>query len=152
MAHHKKIDLKDCSSHGGRSMESGEVTILRRAWNKMKGILTMEEVQKKEKERKGHEKQEEDGTEYKEKVSAKDIRNIIVKIAGCSKCSAEDIGKWPVYDFWTLAFQILSDDNFIQILRGRLADDLEDDNNVAIQPNAGLSDSKMSDCLDTALK
>ena len=46
LAHHKKIDLKDWSYMVVEACSLVKSTTLRRAWNKLKGISTKQEVQK----------------------------------------------------------------------------------------------------------
>ena len=91
-------------------------------------------------------------TVEKDEVSVEDIRNIIMKIPGCSECSPEDVGEWLVCDSSDPGFQILSDDELLQSVREELIDDPEDDDDIATEPDTGPSASEAFECLDTTLK
>lgn len=91
-AHHNKNNyVKDCFYMG--EAEFGEFNNTKKTLGQIESISTMEEVQKED------------------ELSVEDIRNITVKLPGCSKYSAEDIGEWLVCDYSDPGFQIFSDDD-----------------------------------------
>lgn len=87
-------------------------------------------------------------TKEENEMSLADIRNILLKIPGCSDSSVEDVTEWLACDSSDPGFQILSDDELILSVR----DDTDDDeNDIAIESDAGLSADEAFACLDTAL-
>uniref|UniRef100_A0A1B6LJJ7 HTH CENPB-type domain-containing protein n=1 Tax=Graphocephala atropunctata TaxID=36148 RepID=A0A1B6LJJ7_9HEMI len=123
VAQHKKINLKDCSYMVAEAWSMVKATTLRRAWNKLKGISTKEELQK-EKEEQQRQKEEEEREEENDEVTVEEIRDIIINIPGCSECSAEDVGEWLSCDSTDPGFQILDDDELVQSVVTAGSDDL----------------------------
>ncbi|KAJ8887100.1 hypothetical protein PR048_013315 [Dryococelus australis] len=131
VAHHQKLDLKDCAY---MSLEQIE-----KHFNQGGGT----EIERRKKKR---EKEEEEREEEEDEITLEDLRKILLKIPGCSECSAEDVGEWLAHDSSDPGFQILSDEH-IQSVREET--DQEDD--IATESNVGPSAGEAFVCLDTAL-
>lgn len=86
---HKKINLKDYSNMVAEAWNLVKPEILRRAWNKLRGISTEEEKgkEKSDMESRRNEREFED----EDSLSLEEMRKIIFKILGCSDVSEEDV-------------------------------------------------------------
>lgn len=151
LVNHKKLNLKDCAYMVAEAWSLVKAVTLRRAWNKLKGISTDEEKEKEKKEKEAQEKKREDTGDDEDDLSLEELRNIILKIPGCSEVSAEDVGEWIVCDSSDLGFQILNDDELIESVTEENVEE-EDDLNVEVEVDTGPSASEAFAGLETALK
>lgn len=150
LVNHKKLNLKDCAYMVAEAWSLVKAATLRRAWNKLKGISTEEEKEKEKKEKEAQENKKVD-TRDEDDLSLEELRNIILKIPGCSEVSAEDVGEWVACDSSDLGFQILNDDELIESVTEEIVEE-EDDLNVEVETDTGPSASEALAGLETALK
>lgn len=148
LSNRKKINLKDCAYMVAEAWSLVKSVTLRRAWNKLKGTSTEDE---KEKEKAEKEAQENEKETDEDDLSLEELRNILLKIPGCSEVSAQDVGEWVMCDSSDPGYQILSDDELIENVREESVEE-EDDVNVEDEADMGPSASEAFAGLETALR
>lgn len=145
---HKKINLKDCAYMVAEAWSLVKTETLRRAWNKLKGLSTEQE---KEKERAEQDAQQQENETDEDDMSLEELRNILIRIPGCSEVSTEDVGEWVMSDSSDPGYQILSDEEIIESVSEDIVEE-EEEVNMEVESDIGPSASEAFNCLETALK
>ncbi|XP_054746758.1 jerky protein homolog-like [Anastrepha obliqua] len=127
LIYHKNINIKDCCYMVADAWTSVKAITLKRAWNKINGISTQQQIQ--EEKENAELKNNEESDKDTDSMSTENLQNMITKVPGCSECNVEDIEDWLHSDSIDPGFQLLSDDEIIQSTKEESYPvDTEDDN------------------------
>ncbi|XP_053969096.1 jerky protein homolog-like [Anastrepha ludens] len=150
LIYHKNINIKDCCYMVADAWSSVKAITLKRAWNKINGISTQQQIQ--EEKENAELKNNEESDKDTDSMSTENLQNMITKVPGCSECNVEDIEDWLHSDSIDPGFQLLSDDEIIQSTKEESYPvDSEDDNDSTFELEAGPSASEAFACFETAL-
>ncbi|XP_053949972.1 jerky protein homolog-like [Anastrepha ludens] len=150
LIYHKNINIKDCCYMVADAWTSVKAITLKRAWNKINGISTQQQIQ--EEKENAELKNNEESDKDTDSMSTENLQNMITKVPGCSECNVEDIEYWLHSDSIDPGFQLLSDDEIIQSTKEESYPvDTEDDNDSTFELEAGPSASEAFACFETAL-
>ncbi|XP_053968717.1 jerky protein homolog-like [Anastrepha ludens] len=138
LIYHKNINIKDCCYMVADAWTSVKAITLKRAWNKINGISTQQQIQ--EEKENAELKNNEESDKDTDSMSTENLQNMITKVPGCSECNVEDIEDWLHSDSIDPGFQLLSDDEIIQSTKEESYPvDTEDDNDSTFELEAGPS-------------
>ncbi|XP_053954505.1 jerky protein homolog-like [Anastrepha ludens] len=150
LIYHKNINIKDCCYMVADAWTSVKAITLKRAWNKINGISTQQQIQ--EEKENAELKNNEESDKDTDSMSTENLQNMITKVPGCSECNVEDIEDWLHSDSIDPGLQLLSDDEIIQSTKEESYPvDTEDDNDSTFELEAGPSASEAFACFETAL-
>lgn len=150
LIYHKNINIKDCCYMVADAWTSVKAITLKRAWNKINGISTQQQIQ--EEKENAELKNNEESDKDTDSMSTENLQNMITKVPGCSECNVEDIEDWLHSDSIDPGFQLLSDDEIIQSTKEESYPvDTEDDNDSTFELESGPSASEAFACFETAL-
>lgn len=150
---YKKINLKDCCYMIADSWNMVKSVSLKRAWNKINGTSTKEQLEL-EKQAKERESTAEVNEDEQELPSVEEFVNMANEIAGCSECDVADMEEWLHCDKNDQGFQIQTDDEIAASAMDE-QDNEEDDNETEgeeAQDQSVPSHSEAFMCFDNALK